>query len=101
MAVFEKAVAEVRQGQDAFCNTTTNTINTQPERDITYFNRTLVTTTTTSLFLIFAFKTAFIFIFPGDHSSSHLPAHQITTTLGQPTESSSEKGRLRVSQGGS
>jgi ankyrin repeat protein len=42
MAVFEKAVAEVRQGQDAFCNTTTNTINTQPERDITYFNRTLV-----------------------------------------------------------
>jgi len=41
MSVFEKAVAEVKQGQEAFSNqTTTNT--TPPERDITYFNRTLV-----------------------------------------------------------
>merc|ERR1739844_428339 len=37
MSVFEKAVAEVKQGQEAFSNqTTTNT--TPPERDITYFN---------------------------------------------------------------
>jgi len=41
MSVFEKAVAEVRQGQEAFCNNS-NTNISPPERDITYFNRTLV-----------------------------------------------------------
>jgi len=39
MSVFEKAVTEVKQGQDAF-NSTSNWC--PPERDITYFNRTLV-----------------------------------------------------------
>lgn len=40
MSVFEKAVAEVRQGQQVFNNNQAN--NSPPERDITYFNRTLV-----------------------------------------------------------
>ena len=39
MSVFEKAVTEVKQGQEAFNN---NTNWCPPERDITYFNRTLV-----------------------------------------------------------
>merc|ERR1719273_2222497 len=42
MSVFEKAVTEVRQGQEAFHNNLNNTNNSPPERDITYFNRTLV-----------------------------------------------------------
>merc|ERR1719460_3055789 len=44
MSVFEKAVTEVKQGQEAFSNqTSTQTGNASPqERDITYFNRTLV-----------------------------------------------------------
>lgn len=44
MSVFEKAVAEVRQGQETFggANTANNTNITPPERDIAYFNRTLV-----------------------------------------------------------
>ena len=44
MSVFEKAVTEVRQGQEAFHNNLNNTNNSPPERDITYFNRTLVST---------------------------------------------------------
>ena len=40
MSVFEKAVAEVRQGQETFSNN--NGTNSPPERDVTYFNRTLV-----------------------------------------------------------
>ena len=46
MSVFEKAVTEVRQGQEAFHNNLNNTNNSPPERDITYFNRTLVSVTT-------------------------------------------------------
>merc|ERR1712203_228826 len=46
MSVFEKAVTEVKQGQEAFSNQTstqTGNGNASPqERDITYFNRTLV-----------------------------------------------------------
>lgn len=44
MSVFEKAVAEVRQGQETFNNNSgsSSTNNSPPERDITYFNRTLV-----------------------------------------------------------
>jgi len=41
MSVFEKAVAEVRQGQEAF-SSNSNANMSPPERDITYFNRTLV-----------------------------------------------------------
>merc|ERR1712038_233709 len=41
MSVFEKAVSEVRQGQEAFCNNSSTSIS-PPERDITSFNRTLV-----------------------------------------------------------
>lgn len=41
MTVFDKAVAEVRLGQEATYGSSTST-NTPPERDITYFNRTLV-----------------------------------------------------------
>ena len=40
MSVFEKAVAEVRQGQETFSNN--SSVNSPPERDVTYFNRTLV-----------------------------------------------------------
>lgn len=40
MSVFEKAVAEVRQGQETFSNN--SSLNSPPERDVTYFNRTLV-----------------------------------------------------------
>jgi len=39
MSVFEKAVTEVKQGQGFFTN---QKQQQQPERDITYFNRTLV-----------------------------------------------------------
>ena len=45
MSVFEKAVTEVKQGQESFC---TNNSNASPERDITYFNRTLVILNVTS-----------------------------------------------------
>ena len=47
MSVFEKAVTEVKQGQDAF-NSTSNWC--PPERDITYFNRTLVSRTLVSFY---------------------------------------------------
>lgn len=40
MSVFEKAVTEVRQGQETFSNN--SSVNSPPERDVTYFNRTLV-----------------------------------------------------------
>jgi len=42
MSVFEKAVTEVKQGQEAFSNQSQHTNSSPPERDITYFNRTLV-----------------------------------------------------------
>ena len=52
MSVFEKAVTEVRQGQEAFHNNLNNTNNSPPERDITYFNRTLVSNVTTYTLVI-------------------------------------------------
>lgn len=42
MSVFEKAVTEVKQGQVVFSNQSQHTNCSPPERDITYFNRTLV-----------------------------------------------------------
>jgi len=42
MSVFEKAVTEVKQGQVVFSNQSQHTNSSPPERDITYFNRTLV-----------------------------------------------------------
>ena len=51
MSVFEKAVTEVRQGQEAFHNNLNNTNNSPPERDITYFNRTLVSNVATITYL--------------------------------------------------
>jgi len=42
MSVFEKAVSEVKQGQVVFSNQSNHTNASPPERDITYFNRTLV-----------------------------------------------------------
>lgn len=53
MSVFEKAVTEVRQGQEAFHNNLNNTNNSPPERDITYFNRTLVSNVASILLLLY------------------------------------------------
>ena len=52
MSVFEKAVTEVRQGQEAFHNNLNNTNNSPPERDITYFNRTLVSNVASTTIII-------------------------------------------------
>ena len=51
MSVFEKAVTEVRQGQEAFHNNLNNTNNSPPERDITYFNRTLVSNVASAIII--------------------------------------------------
>lgn len=51
MSVFEKAVTEVRQGQEAFHNNLNNTNNSPPERDITYFNRTLVSNVASTIII--------------------------------------------------
>lgn len=93
MSVFEKAVTEVKQGQEVFC---TNNSNASPERDITYFNRTLV-----SLFLAFKhyLQLDYPSFFPvGDYPSSHLLAHKTPASLGYQASSHCEESSLQLHQ---